>query len=72
MPAILRWSRRLNQTDGVGGHPFFLATDDAYLLEWMGHPVKVLEGSGENIKVTRPEDMILGEAILSSRAAQGT
>ena len=50
----------------------FAATDDAYLLEWMGHPVKVLEGSGENIKVTRPEDMILGEAILSSRAAQGT
>ena len=43
------------------------ATDDAYLLEWMGHPVKVLEGSGENIKVTRPEDLILGEAILSSR-----
>jgi 2-C-methyl-D-erythritol 4-phosphate cytidylyltransferase len=38
----------------------------------MGHPVKVLEGSGENIKVTRPEDMILGEAILSSRAVQGT
>ena len=49
-----------------------VATDDAYLLEWMGHPVKVLEGSGENIKVTRPEDMILGEAILSSRAAHGT
>lgn len=47
------------------------ATDDAYLLEWMGHPVRVLEGSGENIKVTRPEDMILGEAILSSRATHG-
>jgi 2-C-methyl-D-erythritol 4-phosphate cytidylyltransferase len=44
------------------------ATDDAYLLEWMGHAVKVLEGSGENIKVTRPEDLILGEAILCSRA----
>jgi 2-C-methyl-D-erythritol 4-phosphate cytidylyltransferase len=43
------------------------ATDDAYLMEWMGHPVAVVEGSGENIKVTRPEDMIIGEAILASR-----
>jgi 2-C-methyl-D-erythritol 4-phosphate cytidylyltransferase len=43
------------------------ATDDAFLLEWMGHPVRVVEGSGENIKVTRPEDLIMGEAILASR-----
>jgi 2-C-methyl-D-erythritol 4-phosphate cytidylyltransferase len=43
------------------------ATDDAYLLEWMGHSVRVVEGSGENIKVTRPEDMVIGEAILASR-----
>jgi len=37
------------------------------LLEWMGRPVTVVEGSGENIKVTRPEDMIIGEAILAAR-----
>lgn len=43
------------------------ATDDAYLIEWYGHPVSVVEGSGENIKVTRPEDMIIGEAILAAR-----
>ncbi len=43
------------------------ATDDAYLLEWAGRPVSVIEGSGENIKVTRPEDMIIGEAIFASR-----
>jgi 2-C-methyl-D-erythritol 4-phosphate cytidylyltransferase len=48
---------------GEGVH----ATDDAYLVEWCGHPVSVVEGSGENIKVTRPEDMIIGEAILASR-----
>jgi 2-C-methyl-D-erythritol 4-phosphate cytidylyltransferase len=45
------------------------ATDDAYLIEWYGHPVSVVEGSGENIKVTRPEDMIIGEAILAARKA---
>ena len=43
------------------------ATDDASLLEWMGRPVIVVEGSGENIKVTRPEDLLIGEAILASR-----
>jgi len=45
------------------------ATDDAYLIEWAGHPVSVVEGSGENIKVTRPEDMVIGEAILAARKA---
>lgn len=43
------------------------ATDDAYLVEWFGHPVSVVEGSGDNIKVTRPEDLIIGEAIWAAR-----
>lgn len=47
------------------------ATDDAFLFEWAGHPVVVVEGSGENIKVTRPEDMVIGEAILASRRSGG-
>ncbi|MBA2485058.1 MAG: 2-C-methyl-D-erythritol 4-phosphate cytidylyltransferase [Nitrospira sp.] len=45
------------------------ATDDAHLVELIGKPVVVVEGSGENIKVTRPEDLVIGEAILSSRVA---
>ena len=45
------------------------ATDDADLVELIGRPVVVVEGSGENIKVTRPEDLVIGEAILSSRTA---
>ncbi len=47
------------------------ATDDAYLIEWAGHPVCVVEGSGENIKVTRSEDLVIGEAILVSRQSRG-
>lgn len=43
------------------------ATDDAFLMEWIGYSVTVVEGSGENIKVTRPEDIVIGEAILASR-----
>lgn len=44
------------------------ATDDAFLVEWLGYSVAVVEGSGENIKVTRPEDLVIGEAILASRS----
>ena len=43
------------------------ATDDAFLVEWLGYSVTVVEGSGENIKVTRPEDLVIGEAILAVR-----
>jgi 2-C-methyl-D-erythritol 4-phosphate cytidylyltransferase len=57
----LQEAHRKAQVEGV------VATDDASLLEWMGRPVTVVEGSGENIKVTRPEDMIIGEAILAAR-----
>ena len=54
-------AHRKAQAEGVR------ATDDAFLVEWLGHSVTVIEGSGENIKVTRPEDMVIGEAILASR-----
>ena len=60
------WLRDAHRKAQVEGVP---ATDDAFLFEWMGHPVVVVEGSGDNIKVTRPEDLVIGEAILASRAA---
>ena len=42
-------------------------TDDAMVLEeYSGHPVKLVEGSYRNIKVTTPEDLILAEALLKS------
>ena len=40
-------------------------TDDAALIERMGYPVSVVEGSCFNIKITRPDDLIFGEAILN-------
>jgi 2-C-methyl-D-erythritol 4-phosphate cytidylyltransferase len=43
------------------------ATDDAQLIEWLGHPVGIVEGNTENIKITRPEDLGIGEAILAAR-----
>jgi len=42
-------------------------TDDATLVENLGHKVKVYPGSEANIKVTTPGDLVLAEAILKSR-----
>lgn len=39
-------------------------TDDAYFVERMGMPVKVVEGSSFNIKITTPEDIALAHYIL--------
>jgi len=41
------------------------ATDDAALVERLGHPVRILRGSYRNIKITTSEDLALGEMILS-------
>lgn len=49
----------------------FHGTDDVQLVERLGHPVAVVEGSGENIKITRPEDLSIGEAILAARQKVG-
>ena len=42
-------------------------TDDAQLVEAAGHPVHVVEGSSQNIKITAKADLILAEAILKAR-----
>jgi 2-C-methyl-D-erythritol 4-phosphate cytidylyltransferase len=39
-------------------------TDDAQLVEALGHPVSVVEGSPTNIKITTRADLLLAEAIL--------
>jgi 2-C-methyl-D-erythritol 4-phosphate cytidylyltransferase len=40
------------------------ATDECYLVEKLGHPITIVEGSPRNIKITHPEDLILAEAFL--------
>jgi len=39
-------------------------TDDAGLMESLGHRVKILKGSYKNIKITTKEDLKLAEVIL--------
>lgn len=45
----------------------FFATDDAMLIEWQGETVVIVEGSPENIKITKPSDLVLAEFLLSQR-----
>jgi 2-C-methyl-D-erythritol 4-phosphate cytidylyltransferase len=46
-------------------------TDDAGLVEQLGHQVAVVAGHEEAFKVTRPLDLVLAEAILARRASAG-
>ena len=56
---LLRAAHRSIHTD---------VTDDASMLEMLGHQVKLFIGSYENLKVTTPEDIVIAEAILRSRS----
>lgn len=42
-------------------------TDDAMVVEhYTNHPIKLIEGSYANIKITTPEDIIVGDALIKS------
>ena len=40
------------------------ATDDSQLVERFGHPVAIVRGNSNNLKITTPEDLLLAEALL--------
>lgn len=44
-----------------------LFTDDASVMEAAGHTIHLCEGEQQNIKITRPEDIIIANAIIASR-----
>lgn len=47
-------------------HNNALVTDDVSIVELLGLPVKVVEGSYKNLKVTTPEDLVIAESFLGS------
>src|SRR5262249_40411193 len=49
--ALLREAHEKARRDGVVG------TDDAMLVERLGHAVRVVRGLAENVKITTPEDL---------------
>ena len=43
-------------------------TDEASAFEYLDLPIRLVEGSRQNVKLTFPEDAILLAAILSAQA----
>jgi 2-C-methyl-D-erythritol 4-phosphate cytidylyltransferase len=42
----------------------FYSTDEAALVERLGVKIRIVEGSYDNIKITTPEDLELGQLIF--------
>ena len=42
-------------------------TDESALVERLGSKIAIVEGSPRNIKITRPEDLAIGEALLGQK-----
>lgn len=45
----------------------FAGTDEAALLERIGCDIRIVMGSDRNLKITRPDDLALAEALLKDR-----
>lgn len=61
--ALLRRAHLSAQAEGFQG------TDDASLVERLGLPVQLTEGSRRNMKLTTPEDIAMAEAVLNETPA---
>jgi 2-C-methyl-D-erythritol 4-phosphate cytidylyltransferase len=62
--ALLRDAHARALQDGVR------VTDDSALVERLGHAVRLVPGSPENLKITTAVDLALAEQILRARDAQ--
>jgi 2-C-methyl-D-erythritol 4-phosphate cytidylyltransferase len=63
-PQVFRYEDILSAHQRAVRENWEEVTDDALLMEKVGIPVKVIEGSEENIKVTTPRDMELARYLL--------
>lgn len=39
-------------------------SDECYLVEKLGHPISIIEGSSRNIKITHPDDLLIAQRFL--------
>lgn len=63
-PQVFRYSLLLEAHD-MAIKDGISASDDATLVEELGHPVKLVMGSYKNVKLTTPEDLLLAETLLN-------
>ncbi len=60
----MKWVSAASSDTGRG------ATDDAMLVEAIGHAVSVYEAGAPNLKVTTLDDLVIAEALLAKRLAE--
>ena len=65
-PQAFRYRDILNAHEQAVSQGWEEATDDAFLVEKLGIPITVVEGSERNIKVTTPFDLELARFLLQS------
>ena len=57
------WTDLLRQGYEYAIDEGIVGTDDSSLVEKMGHPVTMIMGSYDNIKITTPEDLIIADSF---------
>ena len=62
-PQVFRKSL-LEKAHQIAEEKQLTATDDAALVEHLGHPVKLVNGSYANVKITTPEDLRIANVFL--------
>ena len=62
-PQVFRKELYLSCLEKINGAAADKVTDDASLLEMCGERVRITEIGGCNMKITRPEDLIMAEAL---------
>lgn len=69
-PQMFRYRDLLNalQQARDAGH---VVTDEAMAMEYLGKAARLVEGHGDNIKITRPQDLALAAFYLQAQAEQG-
>ena len=67
-PQIFQTNLLLEAMEKAQSESFYV-TDEGSLMKYIGKHVKFVSGSKLNIKITRPEDLILGEWIASLQSS---
>ncbi len=67
-PQVFESGLIIDAYSALMGEECIKVTDDAMVVEQMSDtPVKLFEGSYENIKITTPEDLEIAEVFLKRR-----
>jgi len=69
-PQVVR-TDTLRKAFAVAAEKSFIGTDEASFLELINVQMSVVEGSEQNIKITRPDDLLIAEAILMKKEQAG-